>query len=180
MVFRRIFGKDKEEIPEWDEPTLETMAVGCLLDYDLKTWEVIAQATYDYDGFKSREWTLRSGDMVRFLEGYEEHGQMHWTLTREVDWSGLDVKIGVQIAEEGDPPEDVRYENTDYAAVEATPGLYYEGNGEDGREFVSWSYEGADGAVLFLSQWGEREFTAFVGRVVEQYQFSNILPAAKE
>ncbi len=180
MVFRRIFGKDKEEIPEWDEPTLETMAVGCLLDYDLKTWEVIAQATYDYDGLQSREWTLRSGDMVRFLEGYEEHGQMHWTLTREIHWSGLDEKIGVQIAEEGDPPEDVRYENTDYAAVEATPGLYYEGNREDGREFVSWSYEGADGAVLFLSQWGEREFTAFVGHVVEQYQFSNILPAAKE
>ena len=50
MVFRRIFGKDKEELPQ-AEPTLETMVVGCLLDYDLKTWEVIAQAIFDYDGF---------------------------------------------------------------------------------------------------------------------------------
>ena len=118
--------------------------------------------------------------MVRFLEGYEEHGQMHWTLTREVHWSGLDEKIGVQIAEEGDPPEDVRYENTDYAAVEATPGLYFKVIEKMAVNLLVGPTKGADGAVLFLSQWGEREFTAFVGHVVEQYQFSNILPAAKE
>ena len=58
MVFRRIFGKDKEEAPKWDEPTLATLAVGCILDFDLTTWEVIAKAKYDYDGFYSNEWTL--------------------------------------------------------------------------------------------------------------------------
>ena len=105
---------------------------------------------------------------------------MHWTLTREVQWSSLDEKIGVQIVEEGDPPESVQYEGTDYQAVESTPGLYYEGNNKTGREFVSWSYDATGGAVLFISQWGEREFSAFAGHEVEEYQFSNILPAAKE
>ena len=180
MVFRRIFGKDKEEAPQWDEPTLATLAVGCILDFDLTTWEVIAKAKYDYDGFYSNEWTLLSGDSVRFLEGYEEHGRMHWTLTREVQWSSLDEKIGVQIVEEGDPPEAVQYEGISYQAVESSPGLYYEGEKKTGREFVNWSYGGTGGAVLFISQWGEREFSAFVGHEVEEYQFSNILPAAKE
>lgn len=180
MVLSRFFGKEKEQTPEWKEPTLETMAPGFLVDFDLKTWEVIARAAYDYDGSKSKEWTLRSGDAVRFLEGYEEDGRLHWTLTEALAWDKLDEQIGRDIAEKGDPPEIVHCNGIQYEAVESSAGLYRKGDDESEREFVSWSFGAAGGAVLFISQWGERDFSAFVGNEVEAYQFSNILPAVKE
>ena len=57
----------------------------------------------------------------------------------------LDEKIGVQIAEEGDPLR-MCAENTDYA-VEATP-AYISKVIRSRKEFVSWSYE-SDGPFCF-------------------------------
>ena len=180
MVFRRIFGKDKEEIPQWDEPTLETMVVGCLLDYDLKTWEVIAQAIYDYDGFKSREWTLRNGDMVRFLEGYEEHGQMHWTLTRKSIGPALMRKSACRLQKKVILLRMCDTKTPTTLPLRLPPAYISKVIEKMAVNLLVGPTKGRMGLFCFLSQWGEREFTAFVGHVVEQYQFSNILPAAKE
>ena len=46
-----------------------------------------------------------------------------------------------------------------------------------GEEFINWSYvDESEKQVLVIEQWGENEFAASAGEVVEPYQFSNILP----
>jgi hypothetical protein len=73
----------------------------------------------------------------------------------------------------------VRFAGLEYVGEESDAGLYRAGREGDGREFVSWSYAAADGQLLFLSQWGEREFSAYAGIAVEEYQFTDILPAGE-
>jgi hypothetical protein len=34
--------------------------------------------------------------------------------------------------------------------------------------------------VLFISQWGPQDFTAYAGEYVEEYQFTDILPRAED
>jgi hypothetical protein len=178
MVFGRLFGK-KEEAPEYSEPTLETMQVGYMVDYNLRTWQVTACAEYDYDGFICREWTLRGGEDIYFLEGSEADGRMVWTLTQAVDFFSFAGGLAEAIESAGDPPEMVQWSGDTYHAVESSAGLYRE-SGKEERPFVSWSYEGNGGSLLFISQWGDRDFSAYVGQRVEAYEFSDILPAAKE
>lgn len=180
MVFERFFGKKKDEEVDYTEPTLTSMKVGYMLDYDMKTWEVTSYATYDYDGYVTREWTLRSGDEIRFLEGGEEDGRMQWSLTAAIDLQAIQGDVAEAIDRAGDPPERLGYAGGDYEGIESSAGLYRDGGMGEGREFVSWSYAGADGKMLFISQWGDREFSAYAGTQVEEYQFSDILPAAKE
>lgn len=180
MVFERFFGKKKDDDVDFSEPTLTSMQAGYLLDYDMKTWEVTAYATYDYDGYITREWTLRSGAEIRFLEGGEEDGRMLWSLTAAIGLQSIEGEVAQAIRRDGDPPERLTYAGEVYEGIESSAGLYREGGVGEGREFVSWSYGGAGGQMLFVNQWGDSEFSAYAGFRVEEYQFTDILPKAKD
>jgi hypothetical protein len=179
MGFRRFFNRD-EETEEYREATLESMQIGYIVDYDLQTWEVTGYGTYDYDGFISREWELRASDIVHFLECSKEDGRLQWTLSRAADMADMGGDVIGAIQRDGDPPETLQYAGKTFAGTESGAGLYRENAEGVGREFVSWSYEADDGSVLFINQWGETEFSAFVGERVEEYQFTDILPVAQE
>jgi len=181
MVFRRFLNSDdRDDAEEYREATLDTMQVGYMVDYDLQTWEVSGYGTYDYDGFISREWELRASEDLHFLECSKEDGRLHWTLTSAVEIGGIDGDIVSVIQKQGDPPETIYYNNKDYKGTESGAGLYRENGEGEGREFVVWSFEAADGHLLFINQWGETEFSAFVGHQVEEYQFTDILPIVQE
>ncbi len=178
-MFRKWFGggEGQDEEPPRTEYTLDTMQIGYLVDYDLQTWEVQGLGTCDYEGHETQEWELRCGDQWRFLEKDEEV----WVLTAKIPLRDLAEPVAAAIAETGDPPEALHYQERSYRATGSSAGEYREGGKGLGHEFVSWSYETGDGKrVLFLSQWGERDFRAYEGEYVEEYQFSDILPAPKE
>ena len=184
--FRKWMGKNDESEETLLELTLSTMKVGYLVDYDLNTWQVIGINDFDYDGYPAREWELRYGDEVRFLERGEDDGRVEWTLTRRVDLSDVDEDMAGIILDDGEPPEVVSYEDRRYLAVESSSGVQRrvesaggvdEDPDDEGHEFVSWSYGGKDGRVLFLVQRGERDFAAYEGAEVQEYQFTDILPA---
>ncbi len=165
------------------ELSLSTMEVGFLVDYDLKTWEVIGRNTYDYDGSSALEWELRSGEDVRFLERSEDEGEVELTFTRRISLRDVDEDVAGTILDNGDAPEIANFEGRGYLAVESATGIQLKEGGEgpdndegEGREFVSWCYESEEGRVLFVTQWGDRDFTAYEGEHVEEYQFTDILP----
>ena len=92
------------------------------------------------------------------------------------------------ILEDEDPPETVHLAGRAFAAVEASTGVQRVADDEakeeeeeaaidDGRDFVSWTYESDDGHVVFVLRWGDRDFSAYEGEYVEEYQFTDILPA---
>ncbi|MEW6751284.1 MAG: DUF4178 domain-containing protein [Candidatus Latescibacterota bacterium] len=179
--FRRWFGKKEEdEGPSYREYTLATMEVGCLVDYDLKTWQVTGYNTYDYDGYITREWELRAGSEVRFLECEEDDGEASWTLTGKIELEQIEEPVAQTIARQDDPPEEIHFEGVTYRAGDSSSGLMYEGGQGEGRYFVVWGYEGEEDRVLFITQWGEHDFAAYAGEFVEEYQFTDILPRSGE
>jgi len=181
MIRKWFGGGDEEDEPPRTDYALEDLQVGYLVDFDLKTWEVIGYNVYDYDGFETREWELRCGEEVRFLELAVDDGQAEWVLTRKIGLRQLDPEVAAAIIDSGDPPEEVRLAGRPYLAVESSAGQMREGGGGRGHEFVNWSYESEEGErVLFISQWGERDFRAYEGEYVEEYQFTDILPGKKE
>ena len=178
-MIRRLFG-GSEEKDEVRIPTLETMIVGDMLDYDLKTWQVVAFNTYDYEGDKTREWEIKSGDELRFLENGRDGSQVWWTLTELVETGQIGGDPVGAVRRGEDPPEEVILDGVLYRATECSTGLLYpDGKGPE-SEFVCWSYETDDGKMLALNQWGENEFNAYRGEYVEEYQFTDILPGSQE
>ena len=180
MNFKKMFGRESGNGEVYQEYTLDTMKKGYLVDYDLKTWEVTGYNIYDYDGFLTQEWELRCGEEVHFLERAEEDGQVEWTLTRKIHVNQIEGDLIDEILNSDDPPEEIHYEGRLYTAVESGAGIQRQGGEEAGREFVSWSYEAGEDRVLFITQWGERDFAACEGTSVEAYQFTDILPAGQD
>ena len=177
MALRKWFGgRQSEDEQAYEEYSLGTMKVGFLVDYDLKTWQVTGYGTYDYDGYVTEEWELRADEEVNFLERAVEDGQAHWTLTRAIGIDEIEGDIAAAIIAAGDPPEVVHFAGDEYVGSTSEAGLYRKDGTDAEREFVNWSFEGEEGKVLFISQWGERDFAAYAGLEVEEYQFTDILP----
>ena len=182
VSFKKLLRREKEpEVDPLVDYTLDKMMTGFFVDYDLRTWEVTAITAYNYDGQETEEWQLSSGDQVRFLERAAEDGKVEWTLTRRISLRAVDGDVAGTVLDEGEPPEQVWFEEAEYSAVESGSGTMVETMGGQGatesREFVSWSYESEGGRVLHVVQSGDRDFSAYEGEYVEEYQFTNILPA---
>ena len=48
---------------------------------------------------------------------------------------------------------------------------------ETPRELITWEYlDDSERKTLTIEQWGEDDFEASVGEIVEEYQFTDILP----
>lgn len=182
MGFKKWFGDgaDEPEQEPYREYTLDTVKVGFLFDYDLKTWQVTGYATYDYDGYVTREWEIQADGAVNFLECAIDDGEASWTLTRAIDVGDIEGDIMAEIIAHEDPPEVVRFAGQSYEGTEGSAGLYRKNAEGEGREFVIWSFESGEGRLLFISQWGEREFSAYEGENVQEYQFTDILPVEED
>jgi len=185
MGISKWFGRSKEEEPI-GEYTLVMMQPGFLVDYDLKTWQVTEKKLYDYEGDEATEWELHAESEVRFLERSEDDGRVVLSLTHSVSIRDFDEDVMGAILEEEDPPETVHLAGRAFAATESSTGVQRvadEGTQDDetatekDRNFVSWTYESEDGHVVFVLRWGDRDFSAYEGEYVEEYQFRDILPA---
>ena len=179
MSVKRWLGRNKDE-EEYQDYKLATMQVGFLVDYDLRTWQVTAYQTYDFDGFLTQEWEMRQGQEVRYLERAEEDGSIELSFTRRIDLNQIEEAVVDAIIETENPPETVQFEGRQYTAVEHSAGLMRENGEGDGREFVNWSYESEGKRALFITQWGERDIVAFEGTYAEEYEFADILPGTLE
>jgi len=169
-------GKKNQPDPVSDL-TLAKLEPGYLVDFDLKTWEVTARNTYDWgEGDLSHEWRLVSGDDAVFLE-LESDDEEDWSLNRKIPFNRLEAGLKEHILEKGDPPRELTLEGRTFYLEEMAGGHFLKDGQRPGQPLLSWSYEDDEGETyLTLEQWGEEDFEAFLGRPVEEYQFTNILP----
>ena len=172
--------KKKEAEPEIDplrDLTLSNLKPGYMVDYDLKTWQVTAHHRYDYDGDWTDEWELTCADEVRFLEREEDDG-VAWAFTRKIPLSDIEEDLRAYLREHEDPPEEVTCGGVSYSGESSDVGQFHKDGAGLGEEFIVWNYVDSSGKqVLAIEQWGDDEYEASVGEVVEEYQFSNILPS---
>jgi len=174
--------KKKKEEPEVLDPlsiTLSDLKLGYVLDYDLKTWQVTAQHYYDYEGDRVDEWELTCGDDVAFLERSEDDS-ISWGLTRKIHLSDVegDIRGHMRDHDNDDPPDEVRCQGVMFYGVSSAVGSFYKDGGDEGQTFIIWNYlDESEERTLSIEQWDEDAFEAAVGEIVEEYQFSNILPS---
>lgn len=169
--------KKKKEEPDVDI-TLSKLKVGYILDYDLKTWEVTEHNKYDWgDDVYSYEWELKSGDDVFYLERDDEEDEVEWMLMQKVSLKSIDSGLSKYIRENEDPPDEINYNGTIYSLDDSGGGYFCRGGGKEGAEFLFWDFlDKPEELILTIEQWSEERFEAAVGKYVEEYEFTNILP----
>jgi hypothetical protein len=166
----------KDDVVDPLDIALHSLKPGYVLDYDLKTWQVSAQHHYDYDGDHIDEWELTCSDEVVYLECEKDDG-FTYTLTRKIRISQIDADIPAYINQNDDPPDEITYNDVTYEADSSSIGRYFKNGQGTGEEFIVWDYlDESETRTLSIEQWSEDQFVASVGEIVEDYQFSNILP----
>ncbi len=178
MIWNKIFGKKEEEIDPLKDLVLSNLKTGYLVDYDMKTWSVTAHNKCEWsEGMYSDEWELSSGEEVLYLER-EEDDEVMWTLTKKIAIAEVGKEIPAYVKEHEDPPEEITCRKKKYHLEDSCGGRFHKDGKDSYDEFIAWDYEDeSEEYVLTIEQWSETSFEAAYGKYVEEYQFTNILPA---
>lgn len=173
-----FFKKKKEEQPQLEDLILSKLKPGFLVDYDMKTYRVMACNHYEWEeGGVTDEWELQLGTESWFLERGEEDGEVEWSLSQKKPIFKLEGDIAGYIVKNEDPPEEVVFEGETFYVETDDIGEYFKGDAEEGMPFVVWDYNNEKSTQnLSIEQWGETKFDMTIGFPVEEYQFTNILP----
>ncbi len=171
----------KKEEPHYDPNNLkiEDLRVGFMFDYDLKTWVITEEYEYDWgDNYFTREYKLESADDIAYLHiDYNDEGSM--SVSRKLKVRALGEDIPEEIIEHKRPPKKIEFEGVTYYLDKESPGYFSDDPEDDDSwtEFISWDYYDSDAKlVACVEQWGERDFEASHGKVVQDFEITNILP----
>jgi hypothetical protein len=177
-----LFSRKKKEEPHYDPSNLKIkdLRVGFMLDYNLKTWEISEEYEYDWgDQYFTREFKLDAADDTAYLH-IDFNDDQSMTLSRKVNVRALGQDIPEAIMEKQSPPSKISYEGVEYFLDRKSPGYFSDDPEDDNSwtELISWDYYDSEGKlVACVEQWGEQEFEASYGKVVNEFEITNILPA---
>ena len=175
------FFKKKSE-PTYDITNIDVtdLKLGFIFDYELTSWEVTEVYKYDWgDDCFSSEYKIFDGSRTLFL-GIEEDDEIYLTITQKLKISAIGDNITDVIVKNERPPSKIRYNGVDYHLESESPGYFNKEGSEQWAEFISWNYEDKEGEeVLNIERWGDFDFEASVGKYIEEYEISNILPKGK-
>ena len=169
----------KEEEPSYDATNIQVtdLNVGFVFEYDLSTWEVKAVYRYDWGNEHfSREFKVSNGVDTRYLS-LEDDDEIELEWSKKVKISKIDIDLLDTPITEQKPPRKIHYEGTAYRLANSSMGYFFdEGTDEDWAEFRTWNFESAQEETLTIEQWDDEEFDASVGKVIKEFEISNILP----
>lgn len=175
----RLFGrrKDADDAPDpLADLVLAKLRVGYLVDYDLQTWRVTGYSRYRFSGLDDlEEWELTAAGEQRYLERSGDA----WSLSRRIAVGDIAGDVRRHILKHEDPPGTIIFRGAAYRLDASYAGhLLPDGDG-DGEPVIRWEFlDEAETGFVGIEQWGETEFTAAAGSVVEEYQFTHILPGS--
>ncbi len=175
------FFKKKEVAPDYDVTDLSVrdIRVGYLFDYDMTTWEIVEEYEYDWgNGNYSYEFKLTDGNEVRYL-AMEDGDTMYLAMTKKLKIREIAQDLPEQIVNNQKPPTSLTFDGCDYLMELESPGYVRVATSQDWNELMTWSYEDKDGKnVLNLVRLDDFAFDASVGKRIEEYEITNILPVA--
>lgn len=171
----------KKKTPDYDPNNIKITQLrkGFVLEYDLKSWEVISEFEYDWGGnFFSKEYKLDSGDQVIYLS-VSEDDELELNVTDKIRLRSIDEDLSEYISRHEEPPSKVVYQGKTFYKDSESDGYFRDTADEktDWARVISWDYyDESEKEVLFIEQWGEKEYDASFGKVAKEFEFSNILP----
>ncbi len=155
------------------------LSTGWLLDYDLKSWRVNEMYEYDWgNSYFTREFLLDSGDDQVYLHVDPNDG-MFLTITKNIKVRSIDPGLPEYIIDHQKTPPKLVYENIEYLLEKETPGYFSDQPKykDSWAELISWEFYDKDSKfILSVEQWGENDFTASQGKIVKEFEISNIIP----
>lgn len=157
-----------------DDPSLNQLREGYVLDYEMRTWEVTRHAKYDYEGWPADEWTLENGDDLMFLEYEYDDGDV-FLLSEPVEITEVTVdgEPFRAVVREQEPPGTVSYAGDEYVLAEEGPAMRTVDDRTNSLHY--WVYKGEEEFVA-LERYGSSDWNVYAGREVEPFEFDNILP----
>ncbi|MGB0430472.1 MAG: DUF4178 domain-containing protein [Bacteroidia bacterium] len=157
------------------------LALGYLFDYDLKTWEVKEEYEYDWGNENyTKEYKVTSGTEEKYLS-VEVDDEIELAIWDKVSPIAIDRNLPKYIVENDEPPREVNLGGITYIRTEESNGYWRNTKSSNWDGFVNWDYENTDGdKMLSIERWGDEEFEAAAGKVVKEFEISNILPRADQ
>lgn len=175
-------GKTRAELPREQNVelnpiniTLKNLEKGFVLNYDLKSWEVVYQAQYDWsNGQSDRLFRLipeEGGNMLLFV--HHEMGIVNpWVESRleggsQAAFSKLDPETA---------PDELRFEDQIYTKQSFLTGKMFSSDNNQSVNLKQWFYAGPTKSLRII-QYEGGTVAVFTGKKSEEYEFTNILPA---
>lgn len=182
-MFDKIFSRfKKEKETNYSSMTVRELEVGCILEYDLRTFEIKEAYEYDWgDNFFSKEYKMTDGVQTLFLS-VEEDDELELEVSEKIKIRKIQDDLPEYLKDHKKPPNKISHNGIKYLYDEESPGYFR--NCKDDREsddswteFISWScYDDPEKHILTLEQWGDNDFEASTGVLIKEFQISNILP----
>lgn len=171
--------KDEDDKPSYD-PTNTSVAQlvkGAFVDYDLKTWEVRAAYQYDWgDNFYADEFQLATADETIYVYVEEGDEGIECTVSQKLNIHALEGNIPDFIIQNESPPTQVKFQGETYYRDEESIGRYKDVEENRWQEMISWTYyDMNEEKVLSIERWGEEDFAASLGKVVQEFEFSSFI-----
>lgn len=155
---------------------------GFIFDYDLSSWIVKAVYTYDWgdDNF-TKEFKIENESETAFLN-IEDDDELLISISKKVRVVTIDDTLPDYIIDNQSPPSKIEYDGKVYLLESENPGYFNDGEGkEKWIEFISWDYiDKSETYTLSIERWDERKFEASLGRVVKEFEISNIYPSQQD
>lgn len=180
-LFDKLFQK-KESHYDSTNIRVHDLDVGFVFDYDLSTWEV--QGIYEYDwgnNYFTREFKINNGSDTRYLS-LEEDDELCLSVSKKIKVRVLGEHVMDDLMNREKPPGKIHYEGTEYFLEKEAPGYFHDiaKGKDDWEEFISWNFEDdAEKQIITIEQWGEKDFEASIGKNIDEFEISNILPGEK-
>lgn len=178
-LFNKLFGK-KEEEPIPFSRSVRDLRLGYIFEYDMQSWEITGEYEYDWgDEEFSKEYKVSDGKQSFYL-AVEDDDELELVWSVKIPLRKLGPEIAKKISEGSAPPETIIYEGQNYFLQEESPGYFNDmttGENDNWQEFIAWDYYNEDETLnLTIEQWGERSFEASAGKVISEFEISDILP----
>ena len=175
-----FFKKNKSENYDPTNMRVSDLKKGFFVDYDMSTWEVKKAYTYDWgDSYFTKEFLINNTEQELYV-CVDDNDSLSLSICKTVKIRHIDEDLPNYILQHETPPNKITYEGITYFLDEDIAGYCHEeGQPEDAwASLINWDYcDKAEKHVLSITQWGEREFEASVGRKLNEYEISNITPA---
>jgi len=175
------FFSKKDKTPSYDPTNLKITDLnkGFVFEYDLKNWLVEEAYEYDWgDDYSSREFKISDGSGEWFLS-VENDDELFLSISQKIKIRSIDAKLPEIIDKNERPPGKIVYNGIEFFLDEESAGYFRNIANPDseGEQVITWEYYDKDEKfVLSLEQWGEFDFEASFGKVINEIEISGILP----
>lgn len=150
-----------------------------VFDYDLSTWIVKNVYEYDWgDNFFTKEFKIENDKETAFLN-IDNDDEIVITITKKERVVNIDENLPDYIVKHQTPPSKIDFQGKTFLLEGESPG-YFKDSVDDKDtwiEFISWDYIDKSGEfVLNIEQWEEKKFEASFGKIIKEFEISNIYP----